>query len=311
MNTPSNAMPESSAQPQVGMAAFAAPIRPLYWSIRREIWENRSIYVAPLVAGALVLLGGLISAITLPRRMAALMTMDPGPQREAISMPYSAIAASLVVTAFIVAVFYCVDALHGERRDRSVLFWKSMPVSDWTTVLSKALIPLLVLPLFTFAIIVPAQLTTLVASRLTLIGDARGTETLLAHVHAMDSAIVALYAVAVVALWLAPIYSWLLLISGWAPRAAFVWAVLPLPALAAVERIVFNSSHFGLLLKDRLIGWFSQAFTFDTQVCVAIDPLSQLTPGKFLSSTGLWIGLVFAIIFLAAAVRLRRYRGPI
>ena len=49
-------------------------------------------------------------------------------------------------TTFIVGVFYCLDALHGERRDRSILFWKSLPVSDLTTVLSKASIPLVVLP---------------------------------------------------------------------------------------------------------------------------------------------------------------------
>ena len=58
-------------------------------------------------------------------------------------------------TAFIVGIFYSLDALHGERRDRSILFWKSMPVSDLTTVLSKASIPLVVLPLLSFAISLP------------------------------------------------------------------------------------------------------------------------------------------------------------
>ena len=73
-------------------------------------------------------------------------------------MPYSHAAMLLMVTAFIVGVFYCLDALHGERRDRSILFWKSLPVSDLTTVLSKASIPLVVLPLLVFAITVATQL---------------------------------------------------------------------------------------------------------------------------------------------------------
>ena len=66
--------------------------------------------------------------------------------------------------AFVVGVFYCLDALHGERRDRSILFWKSLPVSDLTTVLSKASIPLVILPLITFAIVIATQLIMLLLS---------------------------------------------------------------------------------------------------------------------------------------------------
>ena len=76
-------------------------------------------------------------------------------------LPYDIAAMMLIFTAFIVGVFYCLDALHGERRDRSILFWKSLPVSDLTTLLSKATIPLIVLPLVTFAIIVATQVVML------------------------------------------------------------------------------------------------------------------------------------------------------
>jgi len=311
MNTPSNTVPEFPAESRIVTPAIGASTRPMYWSIRREIWENRSIYIAPLIVAALVLVGGLISASRLRSRMGSLLAMDPGPQQEAITMPYSAIAASLIVTAFIVAVFYCIDALHSERRDRSILFWKSLPVSDRTTVLSKAVIPLAVLPLLTFGLIVAAQVIMLLFSTAVLIDNTAGITMLWTHVRLLQDALVALYAVAVVALWLAPIYGWLLLVSGWARRAAFVWAVLPFPAIAAVEKIVFNTSHFALLLKERLVGWFSQAFTSGTPICSAIDPFWQLTPGRFLSSTGLWIGLAFTVVSLAAAVHLRRYREPI
>ena len=75
----------------------------------------------------------------------------------------------IMFTAFIVGVFYCLDALHGERRDRSILFWKSLPVSDLTTVLSKAIIPLVVLPLLTFAIIIATQLIMLLMSTAVLL----------------------------------------------------------------------------------------------------------------------------------------------
>jgi ABC-2 type transport system permease protein len=127
---------------------------------------------------------------------------------------------------------------------------------------------------------------------------------------------VLLYGLTVIALWHAPIYCWLLLVSGWAKRATFLWAVLPPLAIGVVEKIAFNTTYFiTLLLKDRLFGFAAGAFDLTDKGGVPVDPhfipLTQLTPGRFLSSPGLWIGLVFAAIFLAAAVRLRRYHEPI
>src|SRR5207245_3042531 len=92
------------------------------------------------------------------RRRAVLLLDDPVKQRAAIEATYDAAAMMMIFVVFIVRVFYCLDALHGERRDRSILFWKSLPVSDLTTVLSKITIPLVIMPLIAFAIIVCVQL---------------------------------------------------------------------------------------------------------------------------------------------------------
>src|SRR5258708_14857097 len=78
-------------------------------------------------------------------------------RRAAIELPYNIVAMVLIVTAFIVGFFYCLDALYGERRDRSILFWKSLPVSDVTTLLSKAIIPLVILPVVIFGVAVVTQ----------------------------------------------------------------------------------------------------------------------------------------------------------
>jgi ABC-2 type transport system permease protein len=164
MNTPSNAVPESAVDSQGIAPAAMSATRPMYWPVRRELWENRSIYIAPLVAAAVVLFGFLISTITLPHRMRAVLALDPAQQRAVFARPYDFAAFLMILIAFIVGVFYCLDALHGERRDRSILFWKSLPVSDLTTVLSKASIPLVVLPLLTFAVIVATQLIMLLLS---------------------------------------------------------------------------------------------------------------------------------------------------
>ncbi len=315
MNTQSNATPESAFDSQVMAPPAVSATRPLYWSVRRELWENRSIYIAPLAAAGVVMLGFLISLIGLPQSMRAVATLDPAHQVAVLAMPYSHAAWLLILTAFLVGVFYCLDALHGERRDRSILFWKSLPVSDLTSVLSKASIPLIVLPLLVFAITVALQVMMLLLSSAVLLLSGVGAGTLWAHLPLFQMDLVLLYALIVLALWHAPIYGWLLLVSGWARRATFLWAALPPLAIGGFEKIAFHTSLFGSLLKDRLIGFAANAFAFRTPGGAPVDPhfipVTQLTPGKFLSSPGLWIGLAVAAIFLAAAVRLRRYRGPI
>src|SRR6266699_7166204 len=169
MSTQSNAMPESPVESQVIAPAVISATRRMYWLVRRELWENRSIYIAPLAVAAVILFGFLISTIHLPDKMSAALALDPAKQHELIGQPYSFVALLIMGTTFIVAVFYCLDALHGERRDRSILFWKSLPVSDFTTVLSKASIPLVVLPMISFVVTVATQLVMLLLANAVLL----------------------------------------------------------------------------------------------------------------------------------------------
>ena len=95
MNMESNAVPDSPLDAQAVAPAALAPTRPLYWSVRRELWENRSIYIAPLAVGAVYLVGFLISLYWLPRSVRALISShrlatlnpaqaDPYPARHAV-----------------------------------------------------------------------------------------------------------------------------------------------------------------------------------------------------------------------------------
>ena len=298
MNIESNVVPATMSE-----------TRPMYWSVRRELWENRSIYLAPLAVAVVFLFGFSISTIGMPQRRRAVLMLDPAQQRAAIAKPYDAAAIALIMTALIVGAFYCLDALHGERRDRSILFWKSLPVSDLTTVLSKASIPLVVLPLSIFAIVITTQVLMLLWSSAVLLPSGLSATTWI-RFNLLEQSLILLYGLIALALWHAPIYGWLLLISGWARRATFLWAALPLLAIGVLEKIAFNSSHFANLLKYRFMGHVTRAFAVKGGV-VTIDSLAQLTPGRFLTTPGLWVGLVFAAIFLAAAMRLRRNREPI
>src|ERR1700674_5894789 len=202
MNTQSNAMPDSRFESQVIAPAAISATRLMYWSVRRELWEYRSIYIAPLAAAVLFLFAFLISTIHLPAKMRGLSALDPAQQREAIAMPYNMAAGLIMVTALVVGVFYTLDALHGERRDRSILFWKSLPVSDLTTVLSKASIPLVVLPILSFALTVATQWIMLLLSTAVMLGSGLSVAPLWSHMPFFQMWLMLLYhLVAVHMLW--------------------------------------------------------------------------------------------------------------
>ena len=304
MNTSSNDVAEAPA---------GSVTRPMYWAMRREVWENRSIYIAPLVVAAVVLFASLVGTIGLPRKIRNLPTLDPAKQHAAVIRPFSMAPTPIMLATFLVGLFYSLDALYGERRDRSILFWKSLPVSDLTTVLSKMSIPLVVLPAIAFVLSVVAQVTMLFWSTLVLIGSGLSPARLWTEFSFFEGLPIMAYGLAVHLLWFAPIYGWLLLISAWARRAPFLWAVLPPMALAAAERIVFNTTHFVSLLRYRVMGAMMEAFDYNPSPNghEDLERLSQLHPLRFLSSPGLWLGLMFAAACLAAAVRLRRNREPI
>ena len=312
MNTPSDGISESRDESQgVAPAVLSAP-RPIYWSVRRELWENRSIYIAPLAAAGVGMLAFLIG-LGFPHHSMRGQVQDAADQRVMLAMPYAHAVWLLLATALTVGFFYCLDALHGERRDRSILFWKSLPISDLTTVLAKASVPLVVLPLLVFAIAVATHLIMLPLDAAALL--VRGAAATLRQLPLFQMELVLLYGLMVLALWHAPLYGWLLLVSAWARRAAFLWAVLPLAAICAFERIAFRTSYLSSLLEDRLYGFAEDAFALHRQTGVPVDahfiPLAALTPGKLLTTPGLWIGLACAAIFLVAAARLRRCRDPI
>jgi len=299
-----------NAQPETG----ERKMRPFYWSVRRELWENRSLYIAPLIVAGVIIFGFLCSTVGLPeRRRAVLLLNDPAQQRAAIETPYDIAVIMLIFTAFIVGVFYCLDALHGERRDRSILFWKSLPISDLTTVLSKIVLPLVVLPGIIFAVIIATQLMILLITSVILLVNGISPLTTLTHTNLLQSLLILLYSLVALSLWHAPTYGWMLLVSAWVKRAAFLWAVLPIIAIAFFERITFGTYHFYSFIKYRFMSWAEEAFVFrlGPKDHPILDSLSQLTPGRYLSTPGLLLGLIFAATCLIIAIRLRRYRGPI
>jgi len=309
MSTQANAMNGAQLDSRGIAPAMMRATRPFYWSLRRELWENRSLYIAPLAAAGVFLIGFLVSSGHLARTMRAALALDAMHQREKIAQPYDYAAGLIMLVTLLVGMYYSVEALQSERRDRSILFWKSLPVSDRTTILAKASVPFAVVPLLGWAITTVTQFAMLLVHSAVLAGAGLSVATLWSELSPFRMSLLLLYhLVTVHVLWQAPIYGWLLFISAWARRAAIVWAVVPLLAIGVIERMAFGSSYFGMMIGNRFSGGPEAVPMGDS---FPTNPAMSLTPGHFLMSAGLWIGLAITAGFLAAAVRVRRHRGPL
>ena len=210
MSTQSNAIPQSALASGAGNCNQISIARRVYWSVKREVWESRSIYIAPLAVAAVILLGFFVSAIRLPAKVREASGMTPLQLGDMFAQPYDIAALALMAVTLVVAAFYCLDALHGERRDRSILFWKSLPVSDLMTVLSKATIPLLLLPLITFLITVALHVSMLLLSAAILLVSGQSL-AILSHLRLGIRWIELLYHLLIGhGLYYAPFYGWFL-----------------------------------------------------------------------------------------------------
>lgn len=292
-------------------AVATRKVRPFFWSVRRELWENPAIWMAPLAIEGVVLLAQAFATLHHPGEVTRAAAAGSVKAAQSLNMPYAAAAGAVFVIGFIVSLFYCAGALHGERRDRSILFWKSLPVSDAKTVLAKAAVPLAVQPAVILAVAVAAQL--LMAAWTTLVLLANGVDPALYWRFLKLPLIWAMlpYGLVVNALWLAPLFCWFLLVSAWAKRMTFVWAVGPWLAAALFEFLTFHSRHVWGLMASRIFDGYGLAYTVGGQGKAPVSRLADVDPLAVAASPGLWAGLVFAAACLAACVWLRRRHDPI
>ncbi|MBS0362960.1 MAG: ABC transporter permease [Proteobacteria bacterium] len=303
-------------------AASTVPnkVQPFRWSVRRELWEHRSILIAPVAIAAVVLVGFLISTAGMPGRRVQTLQLDAAHQALVMGQPYAFADAAITATVVIVAWLYCLSAMFNERRDRSILFWKSLPVSDLTATLAKAMVPMAIIPAVAFVLIAVTEGLILLLSTLILAAGGVSLATPWTIGSVAEQGVVLAYGLVCLSLWLAPVYAWFLAVSAWAKRTPFLWAVLPPVALCLLEKVAFGTTRLASLLADRLTGSERHALVahaglqFQMPKGPAPVPpsgLASLDPGKFLSTPGLWIGLAVAAGLTALAVWLRRRRDPL
>jgi ABC-2 type transport system permease protein len=281
--------------------------------VRREFWEHRSLWVAPSVVAALMVLGAFFASVKY-RAPNADLSGDQGPWNGmtmfAVMQGFVSSPLSLVTT--IVLLFYLLDCLYAERRDRSFLFWKSLPVSDGLTVLSKFLVAVIIVPLGVYAL---GLVVSLLLTGMWQVNAALGR---LPPIPGWDmggwlqAELALLACLFVAALWYAPWAAYLLVVSAWARRNPLLWFFLPPVAAQALERIAFGTHYIASFIAYRLFGIWPRLFShmhFGRGRAFAIgSALPQLDIKAVLADVDLWLGLAAAAGLVYAAIRLRRYR---
>lgn len=287
-------------------ASTAHKVRPFYWSLKRELWEHRAIWVAPAAVAALVLLGYLLGSFGLPNRVRRAELGMPN----SLMLSYAVACAAPLIAAALSGAYYCLTCLQGERRDRSILFWKSLPVSDRTTILAKAAVPMLVQPAAVFVIAVAAHLAMLAWGTIAMLVSNNNPAPL--WVHGFPGFMWTTMAISLpyMALWHAPVVGWLMLVSAWARRATFLWAVIPPIMLGMLEKMAFDTSHVFSFINTRIMGGLAHAVSIGGKGEAPLRGFQDIDLGRMLADPNLWIGLVLAGLLFEATVRMRRRRDP-
>ena len=307
MSIEADAGPSSMAQ----SAAIPAPqpTQPYFWSVRRELWEHRSVWIAPLAAAGCVLFGFVVSLSRTPHTLKNISKITPENLMAIRFAPFGIAALAIILTSVVVGIFYCLGTLYNERRDRSVLFWKSMPVSDWTTLLSKITIPLVVLPIIAFVVVCATEFLMYLLDRGATASRGGVFAQLWSTVPLTQVWVDVAYGIVTLTLWHAPIYAYLLALAAWVKKGPFLWAIVPPIGLSVFEKIAFDTSYISGAIHDRFFDGFGAAFSGGV-ASKHVFHLPVMDPAKFVTAPGLWIGLAIAPALLALAVWLRRGREP-
>jgi ABC-2 type transport system permease protein len=294
--------------------------------LRREFWEHRGLLYAPLAVALILVVFTLIGG-GMPRGSVHIhldgdggdfvTAMSGAQQRKFFGIVVAGLMVPQLLVALVVTFFYLLDSLYGERKDRSILFWKSLPVSDAMTVAAKAAVALLVVPLIVYVLSLVVSLV--VFGVLAVKYSGTGLAPLLQW-HTLDWLAlqgVLLLNLLVAALWYAPVAAALLMISAAARRATVLWAVVPPLVLFVVERTTLGTDYVRRFIAYRLTGFFDamgvgferQAQSSTAEQVERVAALyEKINAAPLLLSLDLWLGVAAAAALLAVAIRLRRWR---
>lgn len=317
-------------------------MKTFYWLLKREFWENRGSFLwAPLIASGVFTLFNIIGLVRATMMHSGINSSSINGLITQVNAGHSNVVGFMLdmsmysVTGMVYLVigialfFYCLGALYDDRNDRSFLFWKSLPISDRDTVLSKVVSATVIAPVIATVVGIVVGLLVLV---LTIIAAAfLGIHgwSLLGDAHPFRVMGVLLGSIPVNLVWALPTVGWLMLCSAWARSKPFLWAtVIPLGAGAMLYWLdVLGAIHFGSWFWHEVVvrtfisivpwTWFPESF--DTSMFHGIKSPEQV-PALLHNALNLphiwsqllkpefWIGAIIGIVMIVAAIWLRRWR---
>lgn len=281
------------------------------WLIRREFWEFRATWLIPAVVGAVLLISALFGRIDMTAFDSHLAALNLG------TIYLLGLAVLFYAVMSVYSSWYLMDCLYNDRRDRSILFWKSLPVSDSQTVLSKLLMGLAVIPL---VFMVAADLTSLLMAFVISIRARTFSAVLWNPQTWFQVQVLWLYVIATTAIWYLPIAGWLMLVSAWAKRAVMLWTLLPPLVLYLIEKWFLNTHVVQNVLGQRLVGYAAVAYHGNEQwindnmseaATVPVSVWRFINPAGFFSSLEVWIGLAVGVAMIVGTIQLRMRRSEI
>lgn len=295
---------------------------------RREIWEHRAIVMTPMIVGGLVVLAvtifligaGLLRGIGFDTLVKGIAATGPDGSATGFSVLVLTPVIVFTISLFFMVFFYSLDALYAERKDRSILFWRSLPITDSETVLSKLLTASVVAPFATFAGLALTQLAILVVSTVVIwAGGGDAGELIWGPVPIMQIFGFSLYTLVAWGIWSLPFVAWFLLCSAWVKKSPFLWAVLPFVLVPLLERLAFRTSYFFEIVYGHIGKFFAIAFQGNTSAIrfgdsedflssSNINPAALIDFSGLLGSVDVWAGALVAAALIAATIYVRRYR---
>lgn len=272
------------------------------WLVRRELWEHRAIWMVPAVIAGILILLALFGQIHV---FATDLPMDLRQQGAAV---LAVIGGIFFAVMTMTVTLYYLDSLYDDRRDRSVLFWKSLPISDTETVVSKLIVGALVMPVVYYVL---SQVTALLVA---------GVISLRSHDMAplfwqadvwWQIQVLLIYLMGVFTLWYLPLIGWSLLISVTVKRAPLLWSVLPLLVVFLVEKFFLGHLYVSRIIGDRLAGFFAAIFNRDFRMTPSQSVWGLLNLKAFFGSLDVWLGLAVGVALIVATIQLRKRRTEV
>jgi len=294
--------------------------------LKREVWEHRSIYITPLAIASIVTLGTLAMLLFAGGFAKELDVAIFGAQniagdaerQAALTGFFVGTSGVFLLAAMVLTIFYTLDSLYAERKDKSILFWRSMPVTDAEAVVSKLITAIVVIPLVTVATVIATHIVNLIVTSLWVSAKGANAGHLIwGSVPLVDNWVAALIVTLASAIWMSPFIGWFLFVSAFTKRSPLLMAFMPLVLIPIIEFIFLRSSFFADAVFSRkgmiplfrgmdMEGFFDEDSLHISEEAVSL--LAHLDVFRFLTSPSMWGGLIVCTLFVTAAIYVRRYR---